>query len=171
MSKHCFFASLFALLSASPALAGNAPKQFYNKTITIVWVESIRERTPDGRTLTPQTTQQRIIYISSLGRVFVRSKAQNRGAANQRDHAPENAKSGSISFHGSTMSGISMAGSLARQLQASFDPSFSSCSANVTVGKSSETAHWTSVDGKTELMVDEVKVGAVTCAIADGNSL
>lgn len=164
-------ASPVLLLSASPVLAGNAPKELYNKTVTVVWEEDVRERTLEGRTLTPHNTQRRVIYISSLGRTFVRSNSQNRNSAKQREIAPGSTGSGTFSFNGKSMTGVAVNGGVARQVQASFDSSFSSCSANVTVGKTSASVRWTSMDGTRQLIVDEVKVGSTSCAIADGNNL
>jgi hypothetical protein len=157
-------------LLTAPAFAGAAPKQLYNKTISIVWVESIVEKSLDGRVVTPQTTQKRVVYVSSLGRIFDQRKSENRSGQSLVEIAPDHAQAGASSFQGNSMTGISVHGGVARQVVASFDPSYSSCAATVTAGKSSAEPQWTGLDGKTYI-VEEIKVGQVSCTINDGNGL
>jgi hypothetical protein len=171
----CFFQRLFVssnllLLLVAPAFAGTAPKQLYNKTITIIWDESVLEKSLDGRILTPQNTQQRVVYVSSLGRIFDRRKTQNEWGVRLVETAPENARAGTFSFQGHSMTGIGVNGGVARRVVASFDPSYSSCTATVTAGKSSAAPQWTGMDGETYI-VEDIKVDQISCTINDGNGL
>ena len=57
---------------SAPALAGPAPKQLYNKSVAIHWVESVLQKAPDGSSRNPQINTQRTAYVSSAGRLFVK---------------------------------------------------------------------------------------------------
>jgi hypothetical protein len=168
--RHLFVWSNLFFLSVAPAFAGATPKQLYNKTVKIVWGESISEKSLDGRIRTLQNVQQRLVYVSSLGRIFTRSKSDNKGGSRTIETAPENARAGKFNFQGNSMTGIGVNGGVARRVVASFDPPYSSCAATVTAGKSSAAPQWKGLNGET-LIVEDIKVGQISCTINDGNGL
>jgi len=171
-------AALAAVLTAGSAVAGPAPKQLYNKSVLVNWVESVVQKGPDGSTRTPQINSQRTAYISGAGRLFVKgtrniSNGYFRGG-NETSRGPDGGSgggSGGFSFEGNQLVGTAVFDGGARRLTISFDPSFSSCTANVVYGKSSSSNQkWKGFDGVTYELVS-VNVGAVGCSVRDGNAL
>lgn len=54
------------------ALAAAAPPQLFNKTIRASFQIDYVTKAPDGSTHNPRYTSQRLIYISTAGRIFAR---------------------------------------------------------------------------------------------------
>ena len=165
------FASAVAglsLLTSSVALA--APAQLLNKTIVITWSESIQEKTEDGRLLNTSLSRERIAYVSSAGRVFVKTTQRIQSAQKSAEVAPGSSP-GSLSFQGNSMVGTSVFGGFARRLTVTFDASFASCTIAVAYGKSGGPQKWKSVDGKRTLEPIAIAVGSTSCSIRDGNAL
>lgn len=104
------------------AVAGPAPKQLYNKSVTVNWIESTVQRAPDGRTNTPQINTQRIAYVSSAGRLFVKGtrniNMRNFQGGNQTERGPDNASGGSggFTFEGDRLVGTAVFNGGARRM-------------------------------------------------------
>ena len=157
---------LGTFLSALPA--GAAPKEVYGKTVRVQWAESMLERAPDGRTISPTVRHERTIYISSAGRTFVTTRSFFPGGETKRLAGPEGGSAGSWGFQGNALVGTSTNGAVARRISVAFDPSAAGCTATVVVGKSGN-AKWTGVDGVIyELLQDNV--GSSSCSIEQGNA-
>jgi len=79
-----------------------------------------------------------MIYVSSAGRLFMRAIAKNGSNSIGRDFGPNDARSGrgSFSFQGNKMVGVIPFDAGARQITATFDPGFTSCTARVIEGHS-----------------------------------
>ena len=95
---------------------------------------------------------------------------RNFQGGNQTERGPDSGSAqGGFTFEGSQLIGTAVFDGGARRVAVSFDPGFSSCTANVVYGKSgSANQKWKGFDGVTnELM--SVSVGAVGCSIRDGN--
>lgn len=166
------------------AFAGPAPKQLYNKSIMVNWVESTVQRAADGRTNQPQINSQRTIYVSSAGRLFVRGSRninmRNFQGGNTLERGPDGSRSitgggasvqGGMAFEGNQLIGTAVFDGGARRMTVSFDPNFTSCTANVVYGKSGgANQKWKGFDGVTYELIS-VSVGAVGCAVRDGNAL
>ena len=157
------------------ALAGPAPKQLYNKSISINWVESVLQKAPDGSNRTPQINTQRTAYVSSAGRLFVKGSRSinNRyfqgGNTTERGPDSSGGGNGGFTFEGNQLVGTAVFDGGARRLTVSFDPNFTSCTANVVYGKSgSGNQKWKGFDGVTYELIS-VSVGSVGCSIRDGN--
>lgn len=159
------------------ANAGPAPKQLYNKSVVIHWVESTLQRAPDGSSRNPQINTTRTVYVSSAGRVFVKGtrSIKNRLYQGNKNTArgPEGGGgSGGLAFEGNQLVGTAVFDGGARRLSVSFDPSFSSCTANVVYGKSgSGNQKWKTLDGSQTFELISVSVGAVGCSIREGNAV
>lgn len=162
---------------AGTASAGPAPKQLYNKSILINWVESVIQKAPDGSTRNPQINTIRTAYVSSAGRLFVKGTRnisnRNFQGGNQTERGPDNSNAGpgGFTFEGNQFVGTAVFEGGARRLTVTFDPNFSSCTANVVYGKSgSANQKWKGFDGVTYELVS-ITVGAVGCSVRDGNAL
>lgn len=161
-------AILFAFTGSSSAQ--NAPKQLYNKSVVIQWGESLQQRRPPNeRVFNTQVTAVRTAYVSSAGRVFVRATRSNKSGGRKDEGTPESRTPGSLVFQGNTMVGTTAFEGGARQTRITFDPSFTSCTANVVYGKTgSGPIRWKSWDGNTYETL-EANINGVSCSIRDGN--
>lgn len=165
------------LIFAGDASAGPAPKQLYNKSIIVNWVESVIQKAPDGSTRNPQINTVRTAYVSSAGRLFVKGTRnisnRNFQGGNQTERGPDNASSGSggFTFESDRLVGTAIFDGGARRMTVSFDPGFSSCTASVVYGKSgSANQKWKGFDGVTYELIS-VSVGSIGCSVRDGNAL
>lgn len=169
-------ALLMALLPTG-ALAQGAPRQLYNKSVTLSWAQGGALKTDGRLRQSGGSFYTRQIYISSAGRLFVRATRDGGLTANGRRVSKDDTDPGAnmtpggggLKFQGSRLVGIVPLVQGALQLTATFDPSFAGCSLDIILGKS---------DGKVILMkapdgaIGEVVNIAVThakCAISDGN--
>jgi hypothetical protein len=151
-----------ALTYASVANAADAPPQLYNKTITVSYTASMNAGT---------LAAQRIIYVSSKGRIFVRRTRSGGGASESKD-----LRLGNYSYSGGRIIGYldfsrsGFGGSGAQQMTISFDPSFRTCNASLRYGKSSGQPYRVVVpNGKTYSSDSAPTVSGISCAIKDGN--
>lgn len=175
MIKHIIAPLLILSGLTAAAFAGAAPKQLYNKSIIINWVEQVSERAADGRITTPTINSSRTVYVSSAGRLFVKGNRNinNRNFQGTKDIAigPERSGGGSLSFQGDMLVGTAVFDGGARRVAASFSSDFSSCTASVVYGKSGgASAKWKGFDGVMREMIS-VNVGTVGCSLRDGNVL
>jgi hypothetical protein len=145
-----------ALTYASVANAADAPAQLYSKTITVSYSATL-----GGGTL----AAQRIIYVSSKGRIFVRRTRGSGGASDSKD-----VNLGNYSYSGGRIIGYQPMGSGAQQTTISFDPSFRTCNASLRYGKSFGQPYRVVVpNGKTYSSDSAPTVSGISCAIKDGN--
>jgi hypothetical protein len=156
----------------SVALFGDAlaaPPQLFNKTITISWTEAVRQKATDGHLYNNRVTRQRTVYVSSAGRLFVRSNNRSNGGELNIEHGPRDATVGSLNFQGNLLVGYGVNPGSARQLSVKFDSSFSSCTATVVWGKSGPTQTWRGYDGVIYEILS-VSVTGSNCSIQEGNA-
>ena len=124
----------------APAFAGGVPPQAMNKTIIISFTATGEAKDPEGKVHNFNTQVSRIIYVSSAGRLFMRHRASNGKMSRGRDFAPGEdggGRGGSFSFQGNRLVGVMTFSTGARQFTATFDPSFSSCTATIIEGHAS----------------------------------
>lgn len=167
-----YLAVLFALPSGFmfSATAIAAPQQLFNKSVELFWGETwMSKRVSDGTPSTGVGRQVRTIYISSAGRVFVKRAFSDGPHSGTRERGPE-ATQANVSFSGSTLTMVGNNQEVARRVVVSFDPSFSSCTASVTIGKTSANAKMIGTDGAVYAM-QTFSAGAVSCSIKQGNAL
>lgn len=171
ISRTLGLAGAIALLSCYAAAA--APRELYNKTVSITWAEHAMQKTPDGRTVTPTIMTDRTVYVSGAGRVFVRGnrRIDNRGfsGGRQTEAGPGQGGAGTLSFQGSQLVGTAVFSGFARRLTVSFDQSFSSCTASVVYGKSGGPTTWTGFNGQTYEIIS-INVSGASCSIREGNA-
>lgn len=169
MSRTCLIIAGGLLLIASVTTAQAAPKQLLNKSVIVAWADSVYQKYPDGTAGTATITRQRIAYVSSAGRVFVRSINSDRNATLNRELAPGEEK-GSLAFQGNNLVGHAVFSGFARRVMVTFDPSYGSCNATVTYGRSGGPTTWQSFDKKRTFEVQTITAGSPSCSIREGNA-
>jgi hypothetical protein len=159
----------FLLLVAADSFAqAAAPKEIYNKTVTITWTETgTYTRVSDGKQTNPTGRFKAIVYISSAGRPFVRASSTNGNFSNSGDRGPEQ---NNARFEGDklVMTGVSIG--IARRLVTTFDAGFASCATSVTIGKAGANARIVGFDREIHNVVS-MQAGGASCSIANGNAL
>jgi hypothetical protein len=158
----------------SPAAAA-APAQLLNKTILISWSSQVTQRAPDGSVVTPRIDAARTVYVSTAGRLFIRTSRANqkKRLASQGDLAPGDTrnKAGeatSMQFHGNQLVGTVAWAAGAGRLVVSFDSSFASCSMDVIYGRLDGNLQRKGLDG-VMYQIQSIQVGSKSCSIRDGN--
>lgn len=160
---------LMAILSPLASVqAAAAPAQLHNKSVVIAWSESIQEKNEAGQTINTSLSRERIAYVSSAGRVFVRATQSTRNAQKKSELAP-GAAPGTLAFQGNSLVGTAVFAGFARRITVTFDAGFSGCSASVVYGKAGGPRKWKSLDGKQTLEVQSISVSSASCSIRDGN--
>jgi hypothetical protein len=133
-----FFAiPLVFAVSSSPAFAA-PPAAAYNKTITISFTSSGTRTDSLGKSAGFSTQVSRIIYVSSNGRLFMRHRATSMAKGRRSrggDFEPGGGRGGSFAFQGNRLVGTMTWAAGARQITATFDPGFTSCTATVIDGR------------------------------------
>jgi hypothetical protein len=133
-------AVLSICLSPVAALAGDdAPAQLRNKTITVGWTVQRTVMTPRGEKQSPRFNQQRVIYVSSAGNVFIKSAVEGPGGTKEAEMAPgdKTPKGGAraVQFVDGKLVAMAQRGIGAGRMVVSFDTSYSSCSVDLTFGR------------------------------------
>jgi hypothetical protein len=167
-ARHLISLLAVSFLSATEATAGSAPQQLHGKSITLSWSESgIFKR--GGTSFSNTYNLARIIYISQVGRAFIRGTTAGRGGGMTKETGPERT-AGRVDFKGNTVIVYQVSRDVARRVVVTFDPAFSSCSAGIRVGKSGPGAAIEGYDGATYEAVS-MQASAINCSIREGNAL
>jgi len=164
----------------SSVFAAGAPPQLHNKSILLSWTTQVVQKGQDGRVISPTLSQQRTIYISSQGRIFVRAgrSISNRkfsgsktGEAGPDDSRGYGGEARGVSFQGNTLIGTQTYASGAGQIRVTFDPGFSSCTMVAVEGKSGDgPIKIRGIDGQMYERISAASSG-YSCSIRDGNAL
>lgn len=171
-------AATLAILSVSSVAASATPPQLHDKTISLSWSVSQSLKAPDGRIVNPSTSESRIIYVSSAGRLFIRSARNTAAISRSNDYAPgdrnRDDRSSQVSgwrFQGNQLVAMSaLSGSGGSRVQVSFDPSFSSCTLSVVFGRSGgQSIRFRGIDGVNYEAIS-MSAGNPTCSIRSGNA-
>lgn len=135
--KNILCSTIFLIGTGVETFAASAPPAALNKTIKISFSVNGTSVTPDGTPHAFNTLILQTMYISSAGRVFSRqSISALRGRrSRQVEAAPDQKSNSSFQFNGNTLVGQIGWASGARQITATFDAGFTSCSASVIEGK------------------------------------
>jgi hypothetical protein len=155
------------------SLASAASQQIQNKTITASWSVTNTLVAPTGKTFTISVRHQRIIYVSSVGRIFVKSSFSGPRGGNSAELTPGATtafgRARNVSLQNGRLVGVAeLDGGRAGRMEIRFDQTLSSCTANVIVGRSA---------GKVIIqrrgMTLEVlshSISGESCSIRDGNA-
>jgi hypothetical protein len=164
------YASLGLLALALPATTANAaPAQLLNKTVFISFSVAVPAKGADGSTLSGARNSQRVIYISSAGRVFARASRQAGRSSETKEAGPE---ATTVRIAGNSLVGVMKYPSGASQLTVSFDPSFQSCTAQIlTGGESGKPIVFKGLNGVMYTATGKMQFSGISCSIKDGNAL
>ncbi len=160
-------------LATAPALAALVK----NKTIVLQWTSVGTGTRADGTTVNFTNTNIRTIYISSTGRLFARRQFQSQNSrvlGSQTNELAPGDKQGvegarDLSFSGNTLIGRGEMLSGALQFVATFDPSFTSCTVQVTFGRSGSAAIRTRGPDGAPYTLQNIRAMSPSCQISDGN--
>jgi hypothetical protein len=160
-----------ALLAAAGALMGGAahaaPQGMLNKAVTVSMSVTIPARGSDGSSQANPRAVTRTFYISSQGRVFARADRRVGGRSETTERGPGE---GNMRISGNSMVGVIPFPSGASQLTVNFDPSFSSCTAQVVMGaERGKPIVYKGLDGKTYTQTGPAQVSGVSCSVRAGN--
>src|SRR5438874_1628422 len=166
MSCGTFVAAAWAILA--PAAQAAPPKELYGKTVSLSWTET-REQRPEGMQAWQQVagSQALNLYVSEAGRVFNKLSYSTKGGnAERKGEIAGGGGNRSISFNGKSLLILMPHGTGgATRINADFDASFSSCSAQVTRAKEGPDAIIRSYSGiiKHFVEIKSIQVGGVSC--------
>ena len=152
------------------------PGPLKGKSVTISYDETRKSKPEEGGEInTRKVPFKLILYISAEGNLFNRllagrntkSSDQTRGSKDLAQFADRETV-----FDGQKMSVSNTfgAGNGSRVIEASFDDSFSKCTATVIITVKGEYARRRLITGRFELLYS-ASTSDVTCAVADGNAL
>lgn len=158
--------------------AAEAPRELFNKTVSISWNEYRVQRADSGEIKKGNTSSSLLVYIGESGRLFTRLSRQGRQRSNSNDLGPEggNQRSGvgaagnlTASFEGRQLLVSNSMSSGARRIQATFNPAFTGCGVQVRFGKEggSEIRH-RAMDGRMYNILS-TDVSGQSCSVRAGN--
>ena len=170
--KYCSAASSILVWLAAPAFAGGAPAAALNKTITISFAATGNAKSADGQSKGFSTSVVRTIYVSSAGRLFMRHSASNGRAKRGGDFDPTDTRTGkgSFQFQGNKLVGVIPYAMGARQITASFDAGFSSCTASVIEGHAAGSVLQRKGPNGVMYQITSASTTAPSCSIQSGNA-
>lgn len=148
--------------------------QIQNKTITASWLVENTFVAPNGRVFTP-TVQQRVIYVSSTGRVFVKATFVSPHGSRSAEVAPgENTPDGGardVRIEGGKIVAMAaLQGGAAGRMVISFDQSYSTCTVEVIIGRSGRGPLVRWGPGGVPLEVRSQSISGQSCSVREGNA-
>jgi hypothetical protein len=174
------FAMAFVVATGlAPCAAAAAPTQLYGRSVAVSWTETRSQRAvgqePAFHPVSIPFTMT--VYVSSEGHIFRRlsSTTPNGRQSGAKDRVGTSGSSGNgsfvVQFQGNAMVAGGSNGGFGLHVQATFDSSFGSCTAQVIGAKQSgsKTVMLRSIASGATIEVESVSTGAATCAVAQGN--
>jgi hypothetical protein len=158
-----------ALVVLLPVSLFAAPPGMLNKTVTVSFEIAIPAKTAGGEPRASRRTVNKVMYVSSAGRVFSRSVRTASRGRESREVAPGE-KDGAPRIEGNTIVGTLRAYTGATRMVVSFDNSFSSCTATVIVGREGGNFTWKSLSGETYIATGPTTVSTPSCSVQSGNA-
>ena len=162
---------LALLAVAGTMIAGTAhaaPQQLLNKSVTVSLSVTIPARGSDGSTQANPRAVTRTIYISTQGRVFAKA---DRRVGKHSETTERGPGEGNMRISGNSLVGVMVMPSGASQLTVNFEPSGSSCTAQVVMGaERGKPIVYEGLDGKTYTQTGPVQISGVSCSVRAGNA-
>ena len=165
------------MIATVPTTAHAAmPSQLFNKTVVLTWSATGAARSDAGRSINFVLDHKMTVYLSSEGRQFTRYIRSNRiGNSNKGDFEPGSkinfgGRPQETRFQGNQLIISSELKSGARQIVATFDASFSSCTLSVVVGRSGGAPLRASGPDGIMYTLDTFTAVSPTCSIQNGNA-
>ena len=152
--------------------AGDAPPQLRNKTLSVSWTTERTFRLPNGRERHSAFTVNRTIYISGAGRFFVKVSVATRNAEVAPGDKQPHGGARDVTFSGGKIIGFAERGkgAGAGRMIISFDPSYSSCTVNVSFGtQPGKHLNFRNPKGM-QVEVLDFHFSGESCSIHDGNA-
>jgi hypothetical protein len=170
MKRASFLCGLAALLlSIGDTWAAGAPAQLYNKAIRVSFTVSVDARAPDGSRSTHPRSVDRVIYVSTKGRVFVRSSRRVGRYSSETERGPA-VTSSAFRFSGNRMIGTMPFISGAGQLTVTFNSGFTGCTADAVIGhETGKSFTFKGLNGKTYTALGRPTISQHACSVSDGN--
>jgi len=173
--KVSIMATVLACLAGTVLPAAAAPEQIRGKSVVVSWTEQRRERNlANGQEQTLSVPFVFTTYVSTADRIFNRLSVGRGGSSDQVKGSRDPAKFAprAVVFSGNRMTATNtfISGG-ARQIAATFDGSFSSCSATVIIGKGGGSSMKQRTIAGAVVEVLSVNPGTANCAISQGNAL
>ena len=165
--------SLF-FLSLLSNFASSASPQIQNKTVTASWSVENTLVAPNGRVFAPTIRQQRVIYVSSTGRLFVKASFNTPRGSDSAEIAPGGktpaggARDARIEG-GKIVAMAALQGGAAGRMVISFDPSYSTCVVDVVIGRSDRGRRMMRRDG-VPLEIRSQTISGQSCSVREGNA-
>jgi hypothetical protein len=157
---------------APPARASDAPAPLRDKTIFVSWTAHRVVMTAQGER-TPTVHVERMIYVSSLGRAFVKSRLESpRGPiAHEMGPADSLPQGGAreIDFVGNQLVAMAQRGSGAGRMIITFDASFTTCRVENELARPSGGQLMKRAPGGGTVQILSTEFSDLSCAIRDGN--
>lgn len=168
-------ASLMSLCSSAAWPAG-APQQLLNKTIAASYVAQMTLVAPNGRIIPRAVTVQRLIYVSSAGRTFVKFSARGpQGGSRDNEIGPGDrtpaGRAREMRFEGSRLVGTAEIGGGAGRIVITFDPSFTNCSLEVANARSGNDPIVRRGPRGGVFEVQSMTYSGQSCSIREGNAV
>jgi hypothetical protein len=161
---------IFCMLVPSPLLAQGIPAQLRNKTIHA----SATFSTPVMGSRGPKVASKistSIIYMSTLGRVFVRSDQRAKNGATRASEKAPGASGWRFTGRKLVKSFATVSGG-AVLLEISFDGSFQSCTYSGIMGhESGKSYKWVGLDGTQHEAIGPGMMSGASCSMTEGNGL
>jgi hypothetical protein len=113
---------------------------------------------------------QKVLYVSTAGRVFSRTDRQVHRASERTEVGPGGAD-GAPSIQGNTIVGTLALGSGASRMVVTFDGSFQNCTATViTGGQNGRAMTWKGIDGTVFTSTGSATMSTPSCSVQTGNA-
>jgi len=161
---------LSGLAAMLPGALHAAPAGMLNKTVTVSYETSIPAKTLGGEPRNARRNVNKVMYISSAGRIFTRSVRRAAPGGDTVETAP-GGSDGAPHIEGNTIVSTVKAFTGATRLVVSFDSSFSSCTATVISGRENGNFVWKSLNkGETYIATGPTQVSTPSCSVQSGNA-
>ncbi len=164
---------LLALSCLSVETAAAAPAPLINKTIILSWTREVSEKRADGMIINVRRNDTRQIYVSTAGRLFIRSSGQVNRLSRTRDVVPGDNSTPEgprdAHFEGNRLVLTRAHYSGATRVTIDFDPGFTTCAMKFVAGKEGGAPIvWRGLNGATYELISNT-VTSSSCEIRDGN--
>lgn len=165
-------------LLGSQALAQNAPAQLRGRSVVATWTETRLQRLGGMGEFSERSYPHSLsAYISSEGRVFAKRTVfvggGRRGSTSgsKSSVGEDSGNSQSAQIRGKSLFVMSQFHGGARMVRIDFDPGFSSCTANVILGRENGEGvmRGRSLTTGQTLEIKSAKVSNPSCSVRDGN--
>ena len=172
-------ATVASMMLLSPTLSlAQAPPQLRGKSVTASWTEERVQRLSGQADFSSRSIPQTLtVYISTEGRVFAKRTALAGGGSSRRPRGSGSRESvdsggnqeGHVSGHTLIVTNKLSGG--ARMARIDFNQDFSSCTANVILGRegANTIAKGRSLVSGQALEIKSAKVSGTSCSVQSGN--